>query len=149
MEAFLNTKLQWLQDDNMDIDQGDTIDQHWYIENGSLVMLTSPIIPHLFLAPPNPQSSGSRPFAPSKTENEVEDAQMKAVSQKTQQDTNYCGLPVEWVVCSPQKSCLCQHSSYHWTKPVRAPTLVVTLHTGNEEDGSEFSARLCIIWSVG
>ena len=45
----------------------------------------------------SPTPSRSRPFAPPKTEKEIEDARMRGVSQKTQQDTNYCmRLWSEW-----------------------------------------------------
>ena len=45
----------------------------------------------------SPTPSRSRPFAPPKTEKEIEDARMRGVSQKTQQDTDYCmRLWSEW-----------------------------------------------------
>jgi hypothetical protein len=112
MEDFLSSDLlQWLQGDSTDI-EGDTVDpeqelyidslllqaSHAYdIETGNSSLITpSSAVPtasppsHTLTMSPTPGPSCSRPFAPPKTEKEIEAARKSAVSKETRQDTDYC-----------------------------------------------------------
>jgi hypothetical protein len=117
MEDFLSSDLlQWLQGDSTHV-EGDIVgpEQELYIDslllqasqafdietgNGSVITPPSAVPPSRTLTTsPTPDPSRSRPFAPPKTEKEIEAARKSAVSKKTQQDTDYCiRLWNEWRV---------------------------------------------------